>query len=505
MTNDFMRGGRWGTVGSLLMVMSVAMLAGSLVTAMIGHASSGARTAVPLLVASANAVPAGQVSFDAGFSAVTLKVQPAVVSIVSTKLTRSRDPGFNSPFSSDPLFGQFFGDEFGPLFPGPRQRRERGLGSGVIVNPDGYLLTNNHVVEGADDIRVSLRDKREFKARIIGTDPKTDIAVLKVDVRNLPAVVLGDSSKVKVGQFALAVGNPFAIGQTVTMGIVSATGRGGLGIEDYEDFIQTDAAINPGNSGGALVDVHGDLIGINTAILAGEGRGNQGVGFAVPINMAQQVMQQILQNGKVIRGWLGVTVQPVDATIARAFDLKDPHGALISDVTASSPAEHAGLQKGDIVLTLDGTPIEDSRDLSLTIAVHAPDSAVKLKVFRNGSVRDIQVKLGEMPSKEERASAESSSTGEALEGLSVGELTPSVARQLGLSAGTRGVVVSGVQPGSLPADVGLRRGDVIQEVNRKPVVSVAEFDKALGQTRNLPVLLLVNRGGRTLYVAVEDR
>jgi serine protease Do len=340
---------------------------------------------------------------------------------------RSFERGPSSPFFSDPFFRQFFGDEFGPWFRVPRERREHSLGSGALVNSDGYLLTNNHVVQGAEEIKVSLYDKREMKAKVIGADPKTDIAVLKLEAKDLPVIVLGRSSNVEVGDIALALGNPFGIGQTVTMGIVSATGRGGLGIEDYEDFIQTDAAINPGNSGGALINVRGELIGINTAIISGSG-GNQGVGFAVPVDLANQVMQQILQHGKVVRGWLGVVVQPVNPSIAKAFDLKESRGALIGDLTPDSPAARAGLQKGDIILELDGKPVVDSRDLSLKIGMMAPGSEVKLKVFRNGAERELTAKLGEMPAKMGRSFGEPGSTGGFLEGLSVDELTSDAAR-----------------------------------------------------------------------------
>src|SRR5262249_23990354 len=251
-------------------------------------------------------------------------------------------------------------------------QREHSLGSGVIVSSDGHILTNNHVVDGATEIKVSLPDKREMNAKVVGTDPKTDVAVLKIDARELPTLPLGDSTKMRVGDCAIAVGNPFGVGETVTVGIISATGRGGLGIEDYEDFIQTDAAVNPGNSGGPLVNVNGELIGINTAILSGGG-GNEGVGFAVPINMARTVMNQILKTGKVTRGWLGVAVQPVTPSIAKAFGVSgEARGALIADISPDSPAAHAGLAKGDIIVEMNGQPVTDSRALSLKVSEMAP-------------------------------------------------------------------------------------------------------------------------------------
>jgi serine protease Do len=271
-----------------------------------------------------------------------------------------------SPYSElDPSFRRFFGDRFRE----PRERREQGLGSGVIVSRDGYLLTNDHVVEKATDIRVVLPDKREFRAKLVGADPRTDIAVLKIDGETFEALPLGDSSAVRVGDIALAIGNPFGIGQTVTMGIISATGRGGLGIEDYEDFIQTDAAINPGNSGGALINTRGELIGINTAILS-RGGGNQGVGFAVPVNMARQVMGHLRENGRVIRGYLGVSIQPLTPREARLLNLRDARGALVSDVIADGPASAAGLQRGDVVVGLNDQAVTDDRDLRLAKARH---------------------------------------------------------------------------------------------------------------------------------------
>ncbi len=469
---------------------------GSLATAMSGRGPFGIDR-VPVLVASASPVPAGSVSIATGFNTIVEKTKPGVVNISSTKIVRTHNP--MAPMMNDPFFRQFFG----PFQDIPREQRERSLGSGVIVNPDGYVLTNNHVVEGATDIEVALSDRRILKAKIIGTDPQTDVAVVKVDAKNLPVLVFGDSSGVRVGDVVLAAGDPFGIGQTFTMGIVSATGRGGFGIEHYEDFIQTDAAINPGNSGGALVNVKGELIGINTAIISGGG-GNQGVGFAIPVNMARHVMDQIIKQGKVVRGWLGVAVQPVTPAIASGFGLKQASGALISEVTKDSPAQKAGLQRGDVVLELNGKPVTDSRDLSLKISEMSPGSTANLKVFRNGSQRDVAVKLGEAPA---NASAEKGNApnggSSALQGLSVDRLTPDIAQQLGLPRDTRGVVVSEVQPGSPADDAGLRQGDVIQEVNHKSVTDVDGFRQAVNAAGTQPLVLLVNRGGNNLYVVVQ--
>src|ERR1700752_1799804 len=332
--------------------------------------------------------------FQNGFSSVIDPDLPAVGNISSTMVVKQQV--ISPDFFNDPLFRQFFGDQFGPPSAGPQTEREHSLGSGIIVNPDGYILTNNHVVSGASDVEVFTQDRKKFKAKVIGTDPRTDIAVLKIDASWLPILTLGDSSKLKVGDLVFAIGDPFGVGETATTGIVSATGRGlGGAIERYEDFIQTDAAINPGNSGGALIDLHGNLIGINTAIISGGGGGNQGVGFAIPIDMARNVMDQIVEHGKVTRGYLGVTIQSVDPEIAKAFGLSHGGGALIGDVTANSPAAKAAIERGDIPLELNGQPIDGPNDLSVRVSEMAPGTVAHLKVFRNGKSLDVDVTLGE--------------------------------------------------------------------------------------------------------------
>jgi Do/DeqQ family serine protease len=438
-----------------------------------------------------------------GFSTVVEPLLPAVVNISSSKIVKSRRGQFQFP--DDPFFRQFFGSPFEDLQ--PREQREHSLGSGVIVSPDGYVLTNNHVVDEASDVEVSLKDKRQFKAKIVGTDPRTDIAVLKIPATGLSTVPLGSSSKVHVGDIVLAIGDPFGIGETVTMGIVSATGRRALDIEGpggYEDFIQTDAAINPGNSGGALVNARGELIGINTAIISNGGGGNQGIGFAVPVDMARQVMDQIVKTGKVRRGYLGVMIQEVTPDLAKAFGLSSAGGALVGDVTADSPGAKAGLQKGDVIVAMNGQPISDFQDLRLRISQSAPGETVKLQVVRNGNKRELTATLGELPN--EAATASSPERGEnALEGIQVETLTPEIARQFDLPAATRGVVVTEVNPGSAAAEAGLTRGDVIQEVNRKPVSNVSEFRTAVRAAGNEPVLLLINRSGTTSYVLISPQ
>jgi serine protease Do len=436
-----------------------------------------------------------------GFAPIVKQVLPNVVNISSSKVVRTPNQ-VGEGMQMDPFFQQFFGHGFGNGPAVPKERREHSLGSGVIVSPEGYLLTNNHVVDGATDIRVTLSDKRELKAVVVGTDPKTDVAVLKLEGSNFPAITLGDSSKVQVGDYALAIGDPLGVGQTVTMGIVSAKGRGNLGIEDYEDFIQTDAPINPGNSGGALINDRGELIGINTAILSHGSGGNEGIGFAIPVNLAQQVMNQILDHGKVTRGYLGVVVQPISPAMAKALGQNEPKGALVGDVSAKGPAQAAGVERGDVILELNGKSINDANELRNTVSMMQPGETVKLQISRNGSVRDFSVKLGELPaSKEEAQNQKEGASKEALEGVSVENLDADTAKELGLPASTKGVVVTEIDPSSPKSDSGLRKGDVIQEVNHQSVHNVAEFEQAMHKAGKEEALLLVNRGGTTLFIA----
>jgi serine protease Do len=433
-----------------------------------------------------------------GFAPVVKSVVPAVVNISSSKVVRT--PNQFSGGQMDPFFRQFFGEEGEGRFNIPRERREQSLGSGVIISPEGYILTNNHVVDGATNVKVMLSDKREFKAAVVGTDPKTDIAVLKIDGSSYPSVTIGDSSKVQVGDYALAIGDPFGVGQTVTMGIVSATGRTNLGIEDYEDFIQTDAPINPGNSGGALVNDRGELVGINTAILSHGSGGNQGIGFAVPVNLARNVMDQILAHGKVTRAYMGIVPQDVTPALAKQFGSNETKGALVGDVSADSPAAKAGLKRGDIILELNGKQINGSNDLRMSISMMQPDTTVTLKVQREGSQKEMAVKLAELPTPQEESSNEKGSSDGALEGVEVQSLDAQTAKQLGLPSESKGVVVTDISPSSPVAETGLRRGDVIQEVNHQPVKNVAEFEQAMKKAGK-DSLLLVNRRGNTLFLA----
>jgi serine protease Do len=442
-----------------------------------------------------------------GFAPVVKSVLPDVVNISTSKVVKaSRQDQFDSetPDGMPPFFQQFFGRQFGPnsdnRFPRQRDQREDSLGSGVIVSPDGYILTNNHVIDGATDVRVTLSDKRQLKAKVVGTDAKTDIAVLKVEGSGFPAITIGDSSKVQVGDYALAIGDPFGVGQTVTMGIISAMNRGNLGIEDYEDFIQTDAPINPGNSGGALVNDRGELVGINTAILSHGSGGNEGIGFAIPVNLARSVMGQILDHGKVNRAYLGIMVQDVTPGISKAMGLKDMKGVLVGDVSPSGPAQKSGIQRGDVILEINGKPMSDSRELRMSISMMTPDSTVNVKLLRNGNPTDVSVKLGELPNDKDQAKAEEGTSDQALDGVTLENLDGQTARELGLPAATTGVVVTDVSPTSSLASAGLRRGDVIQEVNHQPVKSVAQLEETVRKAGSNP-LFLVNRHGSTLFIA----
>ncbi len=499
MTGQVIQIPRWLAVGSLALALTGGGLLGSLAS---GGGRPGAAPAAASLAPAAGSPAPAAPSLPGSFAPVVREVLPAVVNISSSKVVRVRDSGPISPFFNDPFFRQFFGDQFERRQEMPREERERSLGSGVIVRKDGIILTNNHVVQGATEIKVSLRDKREFKAKLVGTDPKTDVAVLRIDARDLPTLPLGDSSKLQIGDLVLAVGDPFGIGETVTMGIVSATGRGGLDIEDYEDFIQTDAAINPGNSGGALVDAAGRLVGINTAILSGGSGGNQGIGFAIPINMAQAILSQILEHGKVVRGYLGVAIQAVTPAMAKAFGLDRAAGALVGDVTPGGPASKAGIRKGDVILEMDGEKIPDSNELRLRISQKSPGSSARLKLFRDGREMTVTVTLGELPEKLARSEGGGEGS-DLLQGVEVEDLTSRTLRELGLPPGTRGVVVTSVDEGSPAAEAGLSRGDVIQEVNRKPVASVPEFQEAIRRAGKNPILLLVNRQGTTVYLMLE--
>jgi len=446
--------------------------------------------------------PAKATTITTSFAPVVKKVAPSVVNISSSKVLKQSNL---RPFLDDPFFRRFFGDEFSGRM-NPRPRKEQSLGSGVIVDPDGYILTNNHVVDGADEIKVSLaNDKKDYIAKVIGRDPKTDLAVLKIDAKNLPAISIGNSEKIQVGDVVLAIGSPFGLSQTVTMGIVSGVGRGNMGIEDYEDFIQTDAAINPGNSGGALVDAQGHLVGINTAILSRTG-GNQGVGFAIPVSLAHYVMDRLIKTGKVERGYLGVMIQSLTPELAQEFKVPGNQGALVGEVTEDSAAGHAGLKTGDVIIEFNGKPVIDSRQLRLSVAECAPGSTVTLKVLRQGAEKTFRVTLKSMPGQQASTEKEPSegSVEDALNSVTVGDLDASLRGQLNIPASVRGAVVTDIDENSPAYDAGLRQGDVIQEINRKPIRNA---DDAVAATKGLgrqKILLRVYGSGGSHFLVVDE-
>jgi serine protease Do len=464
-----------------------------------------ASQATPILVSDA---PLQRDSkFTTSFSPIVKQVVPSVVSVYTSKrITRNQE---NNPFFNDPFFRQFFGDQYGNRGSGSRRRpyTETSLGSGIIVRKDGYILTNNHVIDGADEIKIALPGpgKREYIAKVVGRDERTDVALLKIDANNLPAMTLADSDKIEVGDVVLAIGNPFGLGQTVTMGIISAVRRSNVGIEDYEDFIQTDAAINPGNSGGALVDGEGRLIGISTAILSRSG-GNQGIGFAVPANLARNIMDRLLKTGKVVRGFLGVWMQDVTPALAKALGIPEVHGVVVTDVTEKSAAAEGGVKVRDVITELNGKPVQDGQQLRLAVAQFAPGDKVKLKVLRNKEEKVIEVTLKENPDEKSTASsgnAEESSS-ESLQGVTVGDIDSASRQQFSLSASLRGALVLEVDPDSAAYEAGLRVGDVIQEINQKPVKSA---DEAVTATKNLKekeILLRVWSRGGSHYLVVDE-
>jgi serine protease Do len=432
------------------------------------------------------------------------KAAPSVVNVASSRTVKHLQE--RAPFFDDPFFRQFFGPG-GSRQQAPEQRRqENGLGSGVIVSADGLVLTNNHVIDGADDIKVTTADKREFKAKVLGKDAKSDVAVLKLEGAppGLKPLEFGDSSRLRLGDVVLAIGNPFGVGQTITMGIVSAKGRANVGIAAYEDFIQTDAAINPGNSGGALVDMEGRLIGINTAILSRTG-GNMGIGFAIPSNMAQPIMKALMTGGKVVRGWLGVGIQDIDQELATAMNLKTVDGVLLSEVMENGPAAKAGLRSGDVVLELNGLRVDSTGGFRNAVAAAGSGQSVKLKILRDGNAMEVEAKLGELPA--EKASGPGGPGGSdapsALEGLTLEDLNAALRRKLDVPASVKsGVVVTELDPESGVARSGVRPGDVIVEVNRVPVDNVAGFRTAYSKSKDR-VLFRILREGRSIFIVVK--
>jgi Do/DeqQ family serine protease len=472
------------------------LLAGSLFGWTVGGYGSGEIAASP--VSPAPVVERLANGAAASYADIVDRVAPAVVTVRSERTVRMT----SQSLPDIPFFGDFFGDQSPRGRQAPRFR-QGGLGSGVIVRQDGYILTNNHVVDRAEEVTVELTDGRTLKAKVVGTDAPTDLAVLKVDAPNLKTLALGDSDAVRVGDVVLAVGNPLGVGQTVTMGIVSAKGRSTAGAGDgsYEDFIQTDAPINQGNSGGALVDTAGELIGINSQILTPTG-GNIGIGFSIPARMARSVMTQLIDRGEVRRGRLGVTIQSITPDLAKSLDLTNTRGALISDVESGSPAASAGLRRGDVITALNGTTVKDNNALRNEIAALEPGTEAKLTIVRDGKEQQVTARLAELKSDDRRPSVESrgdDSSGRF--GLGVEPLTSDRASELGVRTRV-GVVVASVEPGSRAETAGLRPGDVIEQVDRKPVKSIDELRTALNASTD-PALLLVHRGETTVFVTMD--
>ncbi len=479
----------------------IAMLVGALIVSVTGTRH------VPVFVDTAHAASVDQGPITS-FAPVVKRAMPAVVNISSSKVVKQQQ--MPRGMMDDPFFRQFFGGRMPQQQQQPRSQRETSLGSGVVVSPDGYILTNNHVVEGATEVKVAFFDKHEYPAKIVGTDKFGDIAVLKIDKTGLTALPFADSGHAQVGDVVLAIGNPFGLGQTVTMGIISAMGRAGLGIERFEDFIQTDAPINRGNSGGALIDSRGELVGINTAILSGETGGNEGIGFAIPANLAHSLMDQILKKGKVSRGYMGILPQELTPDMAKAFGIPNAKGVAIAHVEPDSPALRADIKVGDVITAINNNPVDDVNAFRLQIAGFEPGTTVNLKIARSGQNLNVPVKLGEFNEKAdatgERPEIQGKGEKGALGGVSVEALNSNIREQLQLPEGTAGVIITDVDEDSAASAAGLHSGDVIVQVNHRDVKTVAEFNAAVkaGAARE-STLLLVRRGGGNAFVVVPNK
>ena len=467
--------------------VAVAFLfAGVFITSSMGNAAH-ARTAAPVAGVAGGPSPS--------FADLAEALGPTVVNIKVTKVQKTEMPDMSElpegPFGD--MFKRFFGD-----MPRTPQRKMQGQGSGVIINADGTILTNNHVVDGASEIVVTLSDKQELKARVLGRDPKTDLAVIKIDGKGpFKAAVLGDSEATRVGDWVLAIGNPFGLSNTVTAGIVSAKGRI-IGAGPYDDFIQTDAPINPGNSGGPLINLRGEVIGINTAIIPN----GQGIGFAIPVHTAKTLLPELVSKGSVTRGYLGVNIQDVTDDLAASLKLKGAKGALVAEVMEGTPAEKAGVKRGDVILAFAGKEIKDTHELTGLVAATPVGREVPLRINRDGKEMTLQVKIGKLDSKE-AVTPQTEQTSQGKWGMQLQELTPDLARQLGAKS-QAGVVVAGVQPGSPAENASIKRGDIILEVNRQPVKGVADVKEKIEKARDKEsLLLLVEREGKSLYVVVK--
>ncbi|MGH9403853.1 MAG: Do family serine endopeptidase [Terriglobia bacterium] len=465
----------------------------------------------PFVLANGNGLDGPDINslaqINQAYERIVDNIKPAIVSIQSTQVVRVQQ----SPFLNNPLFGQFFGNMFPNV---PQQQREHALGSGVIVSPDGYIITNNHVIRHATGIKVTLANGKVLDGKVVGADEQTDLAIVKIDASNLATATLGDSKSLHVGDLVMAFGNPFGLDSTVTKGIVSAIGRSELGIEGrngYEDFIQTDAAINPGNSGGALVNIHGQVIGINTAILSnsagpgGEG-GFMGIGFAIPSDTARHIMTDLIKNGKVERGYMGVSIQALRPALAKSLNVPDTNGAVVAQVEPGTPAAKAGLKSGDVIRTLNGQTVTTSSSLRYEVAEMNPGTEITLGILRDGKSMTMKLQLGVLP---ENASngpggpnegkAPSHST---LEGVSVQNLTPEIRNDLHVPDSVHGVVIAGVDPNSAAGQSGLSRGDVIMDINRQPVNSTSDFNRLAAQATGQTLLRVLHQGSPG-YIAIS--
>ena len=424
------------------------------------------------------------------------EVSPAVVNISTTQMIRFNRPRMRSPFGQQDPFEEFWNNYFGNM---PREQKRRSLGSGFIVSEDGFILTNNHVVEKADEITVTLLDKGEFKAEVVGTDTRTDIALIKIKAgKKLPHVELGDSEKLEIGEWVVAIGNPFGLGHTVTAGIVGAKGRI-IGSGPYDDFIQTDASINPGNSGGPLFNLKGEVVGIATAII----QGGQGIGFATPVHLAKSILGQLKEKGKVTRGWLGVYIQRLTPEMAESLSVSGKKGALVADVTKEGPAEKAGIRSGDVIVAFNGRDVNDEHELPQIVASIKPGKKVDVKVIREGKALSIPVILSEMEAEPARRAGGPDLT-KGL-GLSVQDITPEIAKHFDIE-NRKGVLVTAVEPGSPADDAEFRDGDIVRQINRQPVANTAEFQKMMSKVKGeKTVLFLVERGDARIFIAVKNR
>ena len=466
-------------------------------------ACNKARASNPAL----NFAPVPDVAPQNSYADVVSRVAPAVITIRADKRVRTPQ---QFPFSDDPFFRGLFGNRGQQQ---PQEQLQQALGSGVVVSADGYILTNHHVIDGAENIKVDMNDGGTLEAKLVGSDPPSDLALLKVNASGLTFMTPGDSDKVRVGDVALAIGNPLGIGQTVTMGIISAKGRstGGPGSGNFEDFLQTDAPINHGNSGGALINTLGELIGINSQILPGETGGNIGIGFAIPSNMAKTVMDQLVKNGKVHRGQLGISVTRVTTDLAASLGMPAAKGVIVNSVRSGSAAEKAGLRQGDVITAINDNPVSDTNAFRNRVAGNAPGSEITLTVLRDNKEQKIRATLGEFSEETARAENENEggptprNTGGGKLGISVEPITPDVAQELQLKPGTTGVVVTAVDPSGPAVEAGIQRGDVIQEVNRQPVKSADDLRAAIDKNGTKPALLLLNRRGETVFLAIRVR